>query len=123
MYCSALDLLQVLVTTGSKVILDLLLADSAAHRLSQMLALSWGDGAGGCMKKLMSHNSLSCCEQLCAHRPIILYEIYLHTEKDSRLQLCVAVLGLLACVWEKAPLNLSLVVPSALLSQWTSFTG
>ena len=47
----------------------------------------------------------------------------IHTEKDSRLQLCVAVLGLLACVWEKAPLKLSLVVPSALLSQWTSFTG
>ena len=64
MYCSALDLLRVLVTTGSKVILDLLLADNTAHRLSQMLALSWGDGAGGRMK---SHNSLSC-EQLCAHR-------------------------------------------------------
>ena len=67
MYCSALDLLRVLVTTGSKVILDLLLADNTAHRLSQMLALSWGDGAGGRMNKLMSHNSLSC-EQLCAYR-------------------------------------------------------
>ena len=43
-------------------------------------------------------------------------------ERDV-LGVCGSLLRLLACLWEKAPLELVHLVPASLVSHWDSFTG
>ena len=126
MYCSALDVLRVLVVTGSKVMLDLVLTEGTTQQLCQLL--TWGDQ--GTIISPPPPPKSYCYSHIFPRAPFLplslppSFPLHYHaTESASSLELCVAILRLMECGLERAPCELSLVVLSALLSQWTCFTG